>query len=481
MARLSIAVLAVGLAVACSSTPKTTESRGDEWTIGVMDVADGWTRPGIDVADTRTPRRGDLVDFEKTELDSLVPADVTSDIQDISGDEADGPDSQVDVPTEVEEVKTPPPHPPFIAQIPCLDYDGVLADYEDPYVVTPDMYAHNMKWLSENGYTAMTLRRLLELLEDPAFPGDDFPPRPVLVFSDTTGSWFYDTAAPILDEYEYRATVAVEGDLMGQDWAMTGEQIADLEARGYELASHTISHPDLTQIDDEQLTAEVAGSKALFEEMGLNITTFVYPFGYYDDRVIEAVQEAGYVTARAAVDITGGGYSTFDLARRWEFGCAVVLAKTTKQEIIDYVSNPKLELEDLFLVVEDAGELSAIFRTSFEQDSYGAVYMADAGDSVVFRVHVTKPGIYNLSFRVKTGIEGDPLSTADGYLYTLNGDPLSFQQEGPTAVEQEYIVWGFHRFEPVELTAGMAEFQVTCLQDWAVLLDYMTLELIQPD
>jgi len=47
-------------------------------------------------------------------------------------------------------------------------------------------------------------------------------------------------------------------------------------------------------------------------------------------------------------------------------------------------------------------------------------------------------------------------------------------------VEQEYIVWGFHRFEALELAVGEAEFQVTCVQDWSVLVDYMELEFIGP-
>ena len=472
-ARTPIVVLAAALFAACGSTPEATKRAGDEWTIGVVDIADGWTEPRVDIADLR-----------KQDPVRPPPPDVGPEVTDAGAEALDVPETQVDLVEEivdlVEEVIAPPAQPPFIAQIPCLDYDGVIANYDDPYVVTPEMYAQNMKWLGENGYTGMTMREFLEMLEDPAFPGDGFPPRPVLVFSDTTGSWFYDTAAPILDGVEFKATIGLETDQLGLDWAMTGEQIAELEALGYEIASHSNSHPDLTQLDDEQLLVEVAGSKAFFEEMGLTITTFIYPYGYYDERVSQAVQDAGYTAARAAVDITGGGYSAFDLARRYDFGCAVVLASTTEAEVIEFVSNPKIEVEDLYRVIDDVGELGAIARADFDNDSYGTIFMADAGDSVAFKIHVLKPGFYNLSFRVKTGVEGDHLSTADGYLYTVNGLPLPFQQEGPTVVEQEYIVWGFHQFEALELAAGETEFQVTCVQDWSVLVDYMELEFIAP-
>jgi len=47
---------------------------------------------------------------------------------------------------------------------------------------------------------------------------------------------------------------------------MSWEQLAELQARGWEIGSHSLSHPDLTSLDDDSLVAELAESKRLCEE-----------------------------------------------------------------------------------------------------------------------------------------------------------------------------------------------------------------------
>ncbi|MGZ8666252.1 MAG: polysaccharide deacetylase family protein [Solirubrobacterales bacterium] len=69
-------------------------------------------------------------------------------------------------------------------------------------------------------------------------------------------------------------------------------------AAGWELASHTISHPDLTTVDAATLRREVAGSRAtLRREYGVPVNSFCYPSGRYDPTVIAAVRAAGYAGA----------------------------------------------------------------------------------------------------------------------------------------------------------------------------------------
>jgi peptidoglycan/xylan/chitin deacetylase (PgdA/CDA1 family) len=69
---------------------------------------------------------------------------------------------------------------------------------------------------------------------------------------------------------------------------------------GWEIGSHTVSHPDLTKVSDTQLRAELEDSKAqIAERFGVDATVFCYPAGRYDQRVEEAVQAAGYAVALA--------------------------------------------------------------------------------------------------------------------------------------------------------------------------------------
>lgn len=64
------------------------------------------------------------------------------------------------------------------------------------------------------------------------------------------------------------------------------------------LGAHTVSHPRLTMLGDDELMAEIVGSKTTLENMaGRGVDFFAYPFGDADDRVVRAVDEAGYRAA----------------------------------------------------------------------------------------------------------------------------------------------------------------------------------------
>ncbi len=69
-------------------------------------------------------------------------------------------------------------------------------------------------------------------------------------------------------------------------------------AAGWELDAHTITHPDLTHVDDAQLWREVKGSRTQLERaFHVPVDFFCYPSGRYDARVVNAVRRAGYLGA----------------------------------------------------------------------------------------------------------------------------------------------------------------------------------------
>jgi peptidoglycan/xylan/chitin deacetylase (PgdA/CDA1 family) len=85
-----------------------------------------------------------------------------------------------------------------------------------------------------------------------------------------------------------------EQELIPMSWAQLGE----LAGAGWEIGSHTRTHPHLTEVDDATLRAELVESKAKVEErMGRPCTTIAYPYGDYDERVVRAATEAGYAAA----------------------------------------------------------------------------------------------------------------------------------------------------------------------------------------
>jgi len=87
---------------------------------------------------------------------------------------------------------------------------------------------------------------------------------------------------------------AHESELMPMSW----DELARLADGGWEIGSHTASHPHLTQLDDERLADELARSKAVCErELGRPCPTIAYPYGDVDARVVAATAHAGYAAA----------------------------------------------------------------------------------------------------------------------------------------------------------------------------------------
>jgi len=79
---------------------------------------------------------------------------------------------------------------------------------------------------------------------------------------------------------------------------MTADQVARLADAGFEILSHTLSHPMLTQLEDEMLNHELQTSRSVLEEItGQPVTGMSYPHGDHDDRVCQAVEDADYAMA----------------------------------------------------------------------------------------------------------------------------------------------------------------------------------------
>ncbi len=76
---------------------------------------------------------------------------------------------------------------------------------------------------------------------------------------------------------------------------LSNEAIADLHEAGVEIGAHTVNHPNLCMLSDVQVMHELTESKKTLELLtGVKVEGFAYPAGYCDNRVIQAVTEAGY-------------------------------------------------------------------------------------------------------------------------------------------------------------------------------------------
>jgi len=134
--------------------------------------------------------------------------------------------------------------------------------------------------------------------------GMALPEKPVLLSFDDGYAGHFEHVYPLLKKYQAPAVFSVfpgklDGDVVGRS-TLSWEQLKTMAADPLvTIAAHSVTHPpDLTQMDDQALAYEVTVSKQRLEEvLGIPIQYFTYPAGHYDQRVAEAVAEAGYLAA----------------------------------------------------------------------------------------------------------------------------------------------------------------------------------------
>jgi len=122
----------------------------------------------------------------------------------------------------------------------------------------------------------------------------------ILNFDDVYESQ-YINAKPILDKYGYKATYYVVCNYVGNSGRLTWEDITALKNEGYDIASHTMNHADLTKTSKKETEFEVGGSKQCLLDHGINTSSFSYPFnGASDEASVIDVVAKYYDIARTA-------------------------------------------------------------------------------------------------------------------------------------------------------------------------------------
>ncbi len=91
-------------------------------------------------------------------------------------------------------------------------------------------------------------------------------------------------------------------------WYVKAEELATLYA-GHEIASHTVNHPHLPELESTMIRDEIMRDVELLQDLvGYDVVSFAYPFGEFDDRIVGVLDTTGITNART-VEST----SAFDL------------------------------------------------------------------------------------------------------------------------------------------------------------------------
>ena len=191
----------------------------------------------------------------------------------------------------------------------ALGYHGVSDAWPSPLAVTTAQLHDQVGRLMARGYRPATVadavrargaQRLLVITFDDALASVHDRALPVLRALGAVAT-VYAPSGPILAG-EPMSWPEVRRHLDGGHAAeldgMSLEQLRTVLDAGWEVGSHTRTHPWLPRLSDGELADELGRSREeLREALGIDCDGLAYPFGAHDDRVVAAAARAGYTSA----------------------------------------------------------------------------------------------------------------------------------------------------------------------------------------
>jgi peptidoglycan/xylan/chitin deacetylase (PgdA/CDA1 family) len=187
---------------------------------------------------------------------------------------------------------------PRAAPVPILMYHGVGspgAEVRNPrrWVVS-SLFRRQIAALGRAGYRGVTLAQLWAAWHG----GARMPSKPVVISFDDGYLGQYRHALPVMRARGWPGTLNLWVARLDAPGGLTRTQVRRMLAAGWELDSHSLTHPDLTALDAHRLVREVAGSRAAIQrEFGVPADFYCYPYGRFDSTVEAAVRAAGFVAA----------------------------------------------------------------------------------------------------------------------------------------------------------------------------------------
>jgi peptidoglycan/xylan/chitin deacetylase (PgdA/CDA1 family) len=170
-------------------------------------------------------------------------------------------------------------------------------------------FEEHLRYLRDNGYTVIPLRRLV----DAYFGRAPAPPaRSVVIVADDAHRSVYEQMAPLVRRYRVPVTLfAYPSAVSNASYAMTWQELRELKATGlFDVQSHTYWHPNFKQERrrlsaaefDRFVTMQLAKSKAKIEkELGGPVDLLAWPFGIWDEDLLKRAAAAGYVATFSIV------------------------------------------------------------------------------------------------------------------------------------------------------------------------------------
>ena len=179
-----------------------------------------------------------------------------------------------------------------------LNYHGIEASPnqyvwepgERPYVLPLIDFKQQLELIELKSFQTLNLSEL-----DLWLDGRQSPDKKIVLTFDDGHISHYDHVMPALKAKNMKGVFLVSAGLVGQKQLMNWQQLRELVSQGFEVGSHGLLHQPLSSVTHHELWKELQKSKAILEDkLGVKVSSFSVPRGYYQDRIREVALEVGY-------------------------------------------------------------------------------------------------------------------------------------------------------------------------------------------
>ncbi len=189
--------------------------------------------------------------------------------------------------------------------VPILLYHRFGPAVADSMTVTTPVFESHLKYLRDNGYTVIPLRRLVDYLLKKAPPP---PSGSVVIVADDGHKSVYTDMFPLIMEYHVPMTLFIyPSAISNASYAMTWEQLREIKKSGLvDFQSHSYWHANFKK-DKKKMTSEEydrsvqmqlrKSKEKLEKELNIKVDMLAWPFGIYDDDLARKARESGYIAA----------------------------------------------------------------------------------------------------------------------------------------------------------------------------------------
>ena len=167
------------------------------------------------------------------------------------------------------------------------------------FTVNGSEFEKQMAYLMRENFNVISLRKLEEYLKE-----RNIPPKTIAITFDDGYRDNLTNSFLTLKKHNFPATIFITTDdigrrknVRGHEFKMLSEEdIKELEQSGLiNIEPHTVNHPKLARLNSEEINYEIGESKRVLEYILDKVCSyFAYPFGSFDDNVLNVVKKHGF-------------------------------------------------------------------------------------------------------------------------------------------------------------------------------------------